>query len=142
GEDPEAAGQGNGTGGGQRTATRERRRSPLVTTLLILVVVGIAASLIAQFWTEVLWFDSVRFRPVFLTELGAKVLLGVVGGLINAGILGARLHIGYPAPPPPPPAGRPSTSATAPARSTRPRRRTRTRSSATAPPLSRCVASQ
>ena len=86
GEDPEAAGRGNGAGGGQRTATRERRRSPLVTTLLVLVVVGIAASLIAQFWTEVLWFDSVNFRRVFLTELGAKVLLGVVGGLVTAGI--------------------------------------------------------
>ena len=73
GEDPEPAGQGNGTGGGQRTATRERRRSPLVTTLLVLVVVGIAASLIAQFWTEVLWFDSVDFTPVFLTELVTKV---------------------------------------------------------------------
>ncbi|HEU4332760.1 MAG TPA: UPF0182 family protein, partial [Lapillicoccus sp.] len=95
GEDPEAAGQGNGTGGGQRTATRERRRSPLVTTLLILVVVGIAASLIAQFWTEILWFDSVRFRSVFMTELGSKILLGVVGGLITAGIVGSSLYIAY-----------------------------------------------
>ena len=95
GEDPEAAGQGNGSGGGQRTATRDRRRSPLVTTLLILVVVGIAASLIAQFWTEVLWFDSVNFRRVFLTELGAKVLLGVVGGLFTAAIVGSSLYIAY-----------------------------------------------
>src|SRR4029450_2731790 len=102
GEDPEAAGQGNGTGGGQRTATRERRRSPLVTTLLILVVVGIAASLIAQFWTEVLWFDSVRFRPVFLTELGAKVLLGVVGGPITGGIVWGRLYTRHPPPLPAP----------------------------------------
>ncbi|MEP6648846.1 MAG: UPF0182 family protein [Lapillicoccus sp.] len=95
GEDPEAAGQGNGAAAGQRTATRERRRSPLVTTLVILVVVGIAASLIAQFWTEVLWFDSVSFRSVFLTELGAKVLLGVVGGLLTAGIVGSSLYIAY-----------------------------------------------
>jgi uncharacterized membrane protein (UPF0182 family) len=95
GEDPEAAGQGNGSGGGQRTATRDRRRSPLVTTLLILVVVGIAASLIAQFWTEVLWFDSVNFRRVFLTELGAKVLLGVVGGVFTAAIVGSSLYIAY-----------------------------------------------
>jgi uncharacterized protein len=95
GDDAEATGQGNGAGGAGRTATRERRRSPLVTTLLILVVVGIAASLIAQFWTEVLWFDSVSFRSVFLTELGAKVLLGVVGGLITAGIVGSSLYIAY-----------------------------------------------
>ena len=95
GDDAEASGQGNGSGGAARTATRERRRSPLVTTLLILVVVGIAASLIAQFWTEVLWFDSVRFRSVFLTELGAKVLLGVVGGVVTAGIVGSSLYIAY-----------------------------------------------
>jgi uncharacterized protein len=95
GEDPEAAGQGNGAGGGQRTATRERRRSPLVTTLLVLVVVGISASLIAQFWTEVLWFDSVNFRRVFLTELGAKVLLGVIGGVLTAAIVGSSLYIAY-----------------------------------------------
>ena len=67
----------------------------MVTTLLILVVVGIAASLIAQFWTEVLWFDSVNFRRVFLTELGAKVLLGVVGGLLTAAIVGSSLYIAY-----------------------------------------------
>ena len=66
-----------------------------MTTLLVLVVVGIAASLIAQFWTEVLWFDSVQKRSVFLTELGAKVLLGVIGGLLTAGIVGSSLYIAY-----------------------------------------------
>ena len=86
---------GGGPSGGERTATRDRRRSPLVTTLLILVVVGIGASLVAQFWTEVLWFDSVDFRSVFLTELGAKVLLGVVGGLLTAGVVGSSLVIAY-----------------------------------------------
>jgi len=84
-----------GQGGGERPATRERRRSPLITTLLVLVVAGVAVSLLAQFWTEVLWFDSVSFRSVFLTELGAKVLLGVLGGLLTAGVVGSSLVIAY-----------------------------------------------
>ncbi|MEP6630636.1 MAG: UPF0182 family protein, partial [Lapillicoccus sp.] len=88
-------GAGGPGGGGERTVTRERRRSPLITTLLVLVVVGVAVSLVAQFWTEVLWFDSVGFRSVFLTQLGAKVLLGVVAGLLTAGIVGSSLVIAY-----------------------------------------------
>ena len=84
-----------GPGGGERAQTRDRRRSPLITTLLVLVVAGVAISLIAQFWTEVLWYDSVNLRSVFLTALGAKVLLGVLGGLITAGIVGSSLVIAY-----------------------------------------------
>ena len=84
-----------GQGGGERTQPRDRRRSPLVTTLLVLVVAGVAISLIAQFWTEVLWYDSVNLRSVFLTALGVKVLLGVLGGLVTAGIVGSSLVIAY-----------------------------------------------
>ncbi len=35
------------------------------------------------------------FRSVFLTELGAKVLLGVLGGLLTAGVVGSSLVIAY-----------------------------------------------
>ena len=94
GEDAAGGGAG-GPGGGERTQIRDRRRSPLITTLLVLVVAGVAISLLAQFWTEVLWYDSVDFRSVFLTTLGAKVLLGVVGGLVTAGIVGSSLVVAY-----------------------------------------------
>ena len=53
--------------GGPRAETAERRRSPVVVTLVVLVVVGSLASLLAQFWTEILWFDSVDLRSVFAT---------------------------------------------------------------------------
>ena len=35
----------------------------------------------ANFWTDLLWYQSVGYRKVFTTELLAKVLLFVVGGL-------------------------------------------------------------
>ncbi len=57
--------------------------------------VVVALSLVAQFWTEILWFDSVGFRSVFVTELGAKILLGVVGGIVTAAIVGSSLLIAY-----------------------------------------------
>ena len=40
------------------------------------VVVGVAVSLVAQFWTEVLWFDSVGYRH-FRTKTGAAVWINV-----------------------------------------------------------------
>ncbi len=64
-------------------------------TLLALVGLGIVLSILAEFWTEILWFDSVNFRSVFMTELGAKVLLGVVGGLVTALVVGSSLMIAY-----------------------------------------------
>lgn len=64
-------------------------------TLLVLAAIVIVVSVVAQFWTEVLWYDSVSFRSVFTTELGAKILLGVVGGLITAGVVGSSLVIAY-----------------------------------------------
>ncbi len=72
-----------------------RRRGPLVPTLLVLVVLAIALTIAAQIWTEVLWFDSVSFRSVFTTELGAKLLLGIVGGLITTGVVASSLVIAF-----------------------------------------------
>lgn len=67
----------------------------MVVTLVVLVVVGSLASLLAQFWTEILWFDSVDLRSVFATQLGAQVLLGVLSGLLAAGVVFSSLVIGY-----------------------------------------------
>ena len=92
GEQPSS--EGGGTGATARPAPT-RPRGPLVPTLLVLVGLAIVVSLVAQFWTEILWFDSVGFRSVFVTELGAQVLLGVVGGLLTAAIVGSSLYIAY-----------------------------------------------
>ncbi len=95
GEDATSGNGSAGAAGSAGTATRERRRGPFVTTIVVLVAVAIAASLIAQFWTEILWFDSVGRRSVFLTELGAKVLLGLVAGAVTAAIVGSSMVIAY-----------------------------------------------
>ena len=86
--------EGGGEGGGAPVRAR-RRRGPLVPTLLVLVVLAIALTIAAQIWTEVLWFDSVSFRSVFTTELGAKLLLGIVGGLITTGVVASSLVIAF-----------------------------------------------
>ncbi|SDO62478.1 hypothetical protein SAMN04489867_0180 [Pedococcus dokdonensis] len=64
-------------------------------TLIVLVVLGFAVSLLASLWTEVLWFDSVGYRQVFTTELFTKVLLFVVGFVITAAVVASSLVIGY-----------------------------------------------
>ncbi len=72
-----------------------RRRSPLGVTASVVVVLLFGATLISSFWTEILWFDSVRFRSVFTTQLGAQVLLGVLGGLLAAAVVWSSLWFGY-----------------------------------------------
>jgi len=71
------------------------RRSPLGMTLTILVALGVVLSAIAQVWTEVMWFDSVNRRSVFTTQVGAQVLLGLVGGLITAALVWTSLHFAH-----------------------------------------------
>jgi len=70
-------------------------RRPLVTALVVaaalLVVIGIAA----QFWTEVLWYQSVGYTGVFSTQLVTKVLLGLVGGLLTAAMVWSSIHFAY-----------------------------------------------
>ncbi|HRW20286.1 MAG TPA: UPF0182 family protein, partial [Dermatophilaceae bacterium] len=71
------------------------RRSPFGLTLTILAALAVVLSLAAQLWTEVLWFDSLQRRSVFTTQLGAQLLLGVVCGLITAGLVWSGLWLGH-----------------------------------------------
>ncbi|HZJ06732.1 MAG TPA: UPF0182 family protein, partial [Nocardioidaceae bacterium] len=74
---------------------RLRRSGPLLPTLAILAIIVVLVSVTAQWWTEVLWFDSVGFTSVFWTELITKVGLFVVGGLITAVVVASSLLVGY-----------------------------------------------
>lgn len=89
-----AAGRGGGNGAAS-TLQRVRRRGPLVPTIIVLVVLGVLLTVVAQVWTEVLWFDSVGFRSVFTTALGAKLLLGVVAGVVTAALVGSSLVVAF-----------------------------------------------
>ena len=93
GEDSNSEEAGGANGGG--AVRTRRRRGPLVPTLLVLVALAIALTIAAQIWTEVLWYDSVGFRSVFTTQLGAQLLLGIVGGLITAGVVASSLVIAF-----------------------------------------------
>jgi uncharacterized protein len=72
-----------------------RRRGPLVPTLAILGVIIVAVTLLAQLWTEVLWYQSVGFTKVFWVELLTKTGLFVVGAVITAAIVASSMLIGY-----------------------------------------------
>ena len=62
---------------------------------MILVVLGFAVSITASLWTEVLWFDSVGYEGVFVTQLTTKILLFVVGFVLTAGVVASSLLIAY-----------------------------------------------
>ena len=59
-------------------------RRPLVTALVVASALLVVIAIAAQFWTEVLWYQSVDFAGVFSTQLLTKLVLGVFGGLLTA----------------------------------------------------------
>ncbi len=67
----------------------------MLPTVVILVVLGFLVSILANLWTEVLWFDSVGFEGVFVTQLTTKILLFVVGFVLTAAMVASSLMIGY-----------------------------------------------
>ncbi|GAA4893926.1 hypothetical protein GCM10023405_10560 [Streptomonospora salina] len=60
---------------------------------MVVVVAGLLTA--ANFWTDYLWFDSVGYTSVFLTELRTKALMFAVGGLIMAAAVGASMYFAY-----------------------------------------------
>ncbi|HET7399625.1 MAG TPA: UPF0182 family protein [Intrasporangium sp.] len=87
-----AAGGRRGPGGARRLTAS---RSPLVTSLVIAGALVIVVSIAAQFWTEVLWYQSVDFAGVFSTQLLTKLILGVLGGLVTAAVVWSSIHFAY-----------------------------------------------
>ncbi|MFD7310232.1 UPF0182 family protein [Promicromonospora sp. NPDC059942] len=66
-------------------APRARRRSPLGVAVVAVAVVVAALLLLAQFWTEVMWFGQLGFSRVIWTEWGMRGALFAVGFLVMAG---------------------------------------------------------
>ena len=95
-EDPDEPSEGAaGSDPLARAAFGPRQRSPLATTIAILAAIAVIVSLLANVWTEVLWFDSVKLTSVFTTRLGAQLVLGIGGGLITAALVWSSLWYGY-----------------------------------------------
>ena len=79
-----------------RQAPSGRRRiGPLLPTVLILGGLLLLLLVLAQFWTEVLWFSQVGYVEVIRTQWVAQGLLGLVGGLIMAASVFLNLTVAY-----------------------------------------------
>lgn len=78
-----------------RPASGERRRGPLVPTLLVLGGIVIVVLTLAQFWTEVLWYDQIGFVEVLRTQWLTQGALFLLGGLVMGGTVFASLTLAY-----------------------------------------------
>ena len=72
-----------------------RRRGPLVPTLVTLGVLVVLLLLLAQVWTEVMWFSQLGFTEVLRTEWVTRGLLFVLGFAVMAAGVGFSLSYAY-----------------------------------------------
>ncbi|MDN5789545.1 MAG: UPF0182 family protein, partial [Micrococcales bacterium] len=82
----------------QPTATTTGARPPRSTLIMALVIAGaliVVLSILAQIWTEVLWYQSVDFLQVFTTEIITKIVIGVLAGLLTAAVVWSSIHVAY-----------------------------------------------
>jgi len=71
----------------------ELRRRWWLLVLAFVVVLLLFGTRVATFYTDILWFDSLGFAHVFWTLLTTRVGLGVVAGLLMAGLLAGNLML-------------------------------------------------
>ena len=64
-------------------------------TLVVLLAIVLAVVLLAQFWTEVMWFDQLGFATVLWTEWGTRAVLFAIGFVVMAAAVFASLAIAY-----------------------------------------------
>ncbi len=72
-----------------------RRARTLLITVGILMVLMITFVMFAGFWTDWLWYRSVRYSSVFTTMLWTKIGLFCVFGLLMASIVGVNIFLAY-----------------------------------------------
>lgn len=86
-----------GGGPGPRVGTVRTSRG---VRWLLIAVVAIAALMIAfvmfaGFWTDLLWYRSVRYSSVFTTTLATKAGLFCVFGVLMAVAVGANIYLAH-----------------------------------------------
>ncbi|WP_456847538.1 UPF0182 family protein, partial [Cellulomonas sp. P5_C6] len=74
---------------------RPRRRGALAPTLVVLGVLVVLVLILAQVWTEVLWYRQLGFTNVIATEWGTRAILFVLGFAVMAGAVFWALNFGY-----------------------------------------------
>ncbi|MFJ3878828.1 UPF0182 family protein [Streptomyces sp. NPDC090077] len=86
---------GGPSGPRMRVGRPSRRARTLLTTLGVLAVLAMAFIMFAGFWTDWLWFRSVKYSSVFTTTLWTKIGLFAVFGLLMAGAVGLNIWLAY-----------------------------------------------
>ncbi len=90
-----------------------RRRSPIGIAIAVVGALVVLLLLLAQFWTEVLWFQQLDFANVLWTQWGTRIALFVAGFLVMGGLVFLSFSLAYRSRPiyaPSTPSRRPSTS--------------------------------
>ncbi|MFD3697419.1 UPF0182 family protein [Streptomyces sp. NPDC058646] len=86
---------GGPSGPRMRVGRPSRRARTLLMTLGVLAVLAMLFIMFAGFWTDWLWFRSVKYSTVFTTTLWTKIGLFSVFGLLMAGAVGLNIWLAY-----------------------------------------------
>ncbi|WP_149829443.1 UPF0182 family protein [Streptomyces tailanensis] len=86
---------GGPTGPRIRVGRPSRRVRTLLMTLGVLAVLGMAFVMFAGFWTDWLWYRSVKYSSVFTTTLWTKIGLFAVFGLLMAASVGFNIWLAH-----------------------------------------------
>ncbi|MFI1373144.1 UPF0182 family protein [Streptomyces longwoodensis] len=86
---------GGPTGPRMRVGRPSRRVRTLLMTLGVLAVLGMAFTMFAGFWTDWLWYRSVKYSSVFTTTLWTKIGLFFVFGLLMALAVGFNIWLAH-----------------------------------------------
>ncbi|QQM46719.1 UPF0182 family membrane protein [Streptomyces liliifuscus] len=86
---------GGPTGPRIRVGRPSRRVRTLLMTLGVLAVLAMAFVMFAGFWTDWLWYRSVKYSSVFTTTLWTKIGLFSVFGLLMATAVGVNIWLAH-----------------------------------------------
>ncbi|WP_078871283.1 UPF0182 family protein [Streptomyces caatingaensis] len=86
---------GGPSGPRMRVGRPSRRVRTLMTTLGVLAALAMLFVMFAGFWTDWLWYRSVRYSSVFTTTLGTKIGLFAVFGVLMAVAVGTNIWLAH-----------------------------------------------
>ncbi|MEV6423218.1 UPF0182 family protein [Streptomyces sp. NPDC051662] len=86
---------GGPAGPRMRVGRPSRRVRTLLMTLGVLAVLAMLFVMFAGFWTDWLWYRSVKYSSVFTTTLWTKVGLFAVFGLLMGGAVGLNIWLAH-----------------------------------------------
>ena len=72
-----------------------KKPSPLVLTLIILVVIASALVALSGFYVDWLWFESVGFTAVWTKVLTTKVVLFLVAGFLTSLLIASNVYLAF-----------------------------------------------